>query len=309
MTRSASVRESDRYGAASREPPPSIERPRPGGYRFLPADPPISSAESASPSGVRPAAGASGGLRDRRSCRAGALRARLGGFGPRPRRWSCVAHRGASPGIGAAGLTLASTSCSRSDWSSARARRPRSGRPRDRRVRRPVAVPRLPREPAITVVPGAGGGRRAVGRGARARRPGRSPAQRRDHGARVRRARPARGRRLGRAVVGGHRGPAPADHPDPRRWRMGSGVRAAGDRGRGVLAALLVGFLGTTPESPLPPTGTTEGLLLNLLTAAVLAPIGEEVFYRGFALTAWLRRWSCDRRSSGAPCSSRSCTS
>ena len=25
---------SDRYGAASREPPPSIERPRPGGYRF-----------------------------------------------------------------------------------------------------------------------------------------------------------------------------------------------------------------------------------------------------------------------------------
>jgi membrane protease YdiL (CAAX protease family) len=30
-------------------------------------------------------------------------------------------------------------------------------------------------------------------------------------------------------------------------------------------------------------------LLLNLVTAAVLAPIGEEVFYRGFALTAWLR--------------------
>jgi uncharacterized protein len=57
----------------------------------------------------------------------------------------------------------------------------------------------------------------------------------------------------------------------------------------GVLAALLVGFLRTTPESPLPPTGTTEGLLLNLLTAAVLAPIGEEVFYRGFALSAWLR--------------------
>ena len=56
-----------------------------------------------------------------------------------------------------------------------------------------------------------------------------------------------------------------------------------------VLAALLVGFLRTTPESPLPPTGTTEGLLLNLVTAAVLAPIGEEVFYRGFALTAWLQ--------------------
>jgi membrane protease YdiL (CAAX protease family) len=57
----------------------------------------------------------------------------------------------------------------------------------------------------------------------------------------------------------------------------------------GVLAAVLVGLLRTTPESPLPPTGTTEGLLLNLVTAAVLAPIGEEVFYRGFALTAWLR--------------------
>jgi membrane protease YdiL (CAAX protease family) len=57
----------------------------------------------------------------------------------------------------------------------------------------------------------------------------------------------------------------------------------------GILAALLVGFLRTTPESPLPPTGTAEGLLLNLVTAAVLAPIGEEVFYRGFALSAWLR--------------------
>ena len=55
-----------------------------------------------------------------------------------------------------------------------------------------------------------------------------------------------------------------------------------------VLAALLVGFLGTTPESPLPPTGDDRGSAAQPVTAAVLAPIGEEVFYRGFALTAWL---------------------
>ena len=44
------------------------------------------------------------------------------------------------------------------------------------------------------------------------------------------------------------------------------------------------------PDSPLPPTQTTAGFLLNMVSAAIVAPIGEELFYRGFALTAWLRR-------------------
>ncbi len=31
------------------------------------------------------------------------------------------------------------------------------------------------------------------------------------------------------------------------------------------------------------------GLLANLVTAAILAPIGEELFFRGFTTTAWAR--------------------
>lgn len=56
----------------------------------------------------------------------------------------------------------------------------------------------------------------------------------------------------------------------------------------GLLAALLVQVL-PTPPSPLPEANDRVGLLLNLLAAAVLAPIGEELFFRGFATTAWLR--------------------
>ena len=59
-----------------------------------------------------------------------------------------------------------------------------------------------------------------------------------------------------------------------------------------ILANLLVGGLGTTPDSPLPPSGTTEGFLFNLVSGAIIAPIGEEIFYRGFALTAWARTMS-----------------
>jgi membrane protease YdiL (CAAX protease family) len=39
----------------------------------------------------------------------------------------------------------------------------------------------------------------------------------------------------------------------------------------------------------LPVASDLGGLLANLLSAAVLAPIGEEVFFRGFATTAWAR--------------------
>ena len=43
------------------------------------------------------------------------------------------------------------------------------------------------------------------------------------------------------------------------------------------------------PESPLPPADSGLGLLANLIAAVVVAPIGEELFYRGFATTAWVR--------------------
>jgi membrane protease YdiL (CAAX protease family) len=56
-----------------------------------------------------------------------------------------------------------------------------------------------------------------------------------------------------------------------------------------LLAGVLVNVLHTTPDSPLPGARDTTGVLLNVLAAVVIAPIGEEIFFRGFALTAWER--------------------
>ena len=55
------------------------------------------------------------------------------------------------------------------------------------------------------------------------------------------------------------------------------------------LAAILVALFDVTPESPLPPAGEPAGLVLNLIAGAILAPIGEELFFRGFATTAWVQ--------------------
>ncbi len=56
-----------------------------------------------------------------------------------------------------------------------------------------------------------------------------------------------------------------------------------------VVAAVLSQLIPVTPASPLPPTGTVSGLLLNLIAGAIIAPIGEELFFRAFAATAWAR--------------------
>jgi membrane protease YdiL (CAAX protease family) len=56
-----------------------------------------------------------------------------------------------------------------------------------------------------------------------------------------------------------------------------------------VLAATLVRIVGVEPESPITPTGTALGAIVNLITTAILAPTYEELFFRGFALTAWRR--------------------
>ncbi|HEY8239225.1 MAG TPA: CPBP family glutamic-type intramembrane protease [Candidatus Limnocylindrales bacterium] len=58
-----------------------------------------------------------------------------------------------------------------------------------------------------------------------------------------------------------------------------------------IVAAIAGQLAGVVPESPLPPTGTTSGLLLHLLAGAVIAPVSEELLFRGFALTAWRRRF------------------
>jgi membrane protease YdiL (CAAX protease family) len=56
-----------------------------------------------------------------------------------------------------------------------------------------------------------------------------------------------------------------------------------------LLAGLLVLVFGAAPPSPLPPTGTTAGVVLHLLAGAVIAPIAEEIVFRGVAVTAWAR--------------------
>lgn len=56
-----------------------------------------------------------------------------------------------------------------------------------------------------------------------------------------------------------------------------------------LVAAAAAQLAGAVPPSPLPPTGTTAGLLLHLLAGAVIAPVAEELLFRGFALTAWRR--------------------
>jgi membrane protease YdiL (CAAX protease family) len=62
-----------------------------------------------------------------------------------------------------------------------------------------------------------------------------------------------------------------------------------------IVAAVLVSILRVVSPSPLPPTGELSGLLLQLVAAAIVAPIAEEIFFRGFALTAWRRSMSVNR--------------
>lgn len=55
------------------------------------------------------------------------------------------------------------------------------------------------------------------------------------------------------------------------------------------VSLVLVGLLGVTPTSPLPPTGETSGFVLQFIAGAVIAPLGEELMFRGLATTAWVR--------------------
>ncbi|HYO42259.1 MAG TPA: type II CAAX endopeptidase family protein [Candidatus Limnocylindrales bacterium] len=55
-----------------------------------------------------------------------------------------------------------------------------------------------------------------------------------------------------------------------------------------ALGLVLSRFLAPAPPV-LPESSDIGGLLANLLSAAILAPVGEEIFFRGFATTAWAR--------------------
>jgi len=56
-----------------------------------------------------------------------------------------------------------------------------------------------------------------------------------------------------------------------------------------IVAAVLISAVPVEPISPLPPTGTTIGFALSLIAGAIVAPLGEEILFRGFATTAWVR--------------------
>jgi membrane protease YdiL (CAAX protease family) len=61
-----------------------------------------------------------------------------------------------------------------------------------------------------------------------------------------------------------------------------------------VAILALMSVLGLTsqdvaPSSPVPAATTALDRLLTLLAVAVVAPIGEEIFFRGFATNAWAR--------------------
>jgi CAAX protease family protein len=62
----------------------------------------------------------------------------------------------------------------------------------------------------------------------------------------------------------------------------------------GIVAALLSTFL-PLPDPVLPPATDLGGVFLNLAVAAVIAPIGEEIFFRGFSTRAWARAYGARR--------------
>jgi membrane protease YdiL (CAAX protease family) len=55
------------------------------------------------------------------------------------------------------------------------------------------------------------------------------------------------------------------------------------------VSVILLDIFPVTPESPLPPTGEAAGFALSLLAGALVAPFGEEILFRAFATTAWVR--------------------
>jgi membrane protease YdiL (CAAX protease family) len=55
------------------------------------------------------------------------------------------------------------------------------------------------------------------------------------------------------------------------------------------VALLITKFIPVPPQSPLPPTGEAVGLALHLAAGMLVAPVSEEILFRGFATSAWIR--------------------
>jgi len=61
------------------------------------------------------------------------------------------------------------------------------------------------------------------------------------------------------------------------------------------VALVLQQLFPVTPVSPLPATGENVGFAIQLLAGAVVAPVAEELLFRGFATTAWARTYGARR--------------
>jgi uncharacterized protein len=57
----------------------------------------------------------------------------------------------------------------------------------------------------------------------------------------------------------------------------------------GFVSVILLSVFPVNPVSPLPPTGEPAGFALSLLAGVLVAPLGEEILFRAFATTAWVR--------------------
>jgi membrane protease YdiL (CAAX protease family) len=57
----------------------------------------------------------------------------------------------------------------------------------------------------------------------------------------------------------------------------------------GILGTIVANLLGTEAPNVVPAPTTSTEILMVALGAGILVPIGEELFFRGFSLTAWLR--------------------
>jgi membrane protease YdiL (CAAX protease family) len=56
-----------------------------------------------------------------------------------------------------------------------------------------------------------------------------------------------------------------------------------------VVSSVLLRVFPVVPVSPLPPTGEPTGFALSLIAGVIVAPFGEEILFRAFATTAWVR--------------------
>jgi membrane protease YdiL (CAAX protease family) len=56
-----------------------------------------------------------------------------------------------------------------------------------------------------------------------------------------------------------------------------------------VVSRILLLVFPVEPVSPLPPTGEPVGFAISLLAGVIVAPFGEEILFRAFGTTAWVR--------------------